>query len=73
MPSKVLAIEDEMPLLEPRPELSDPWLELSYLQGVVFTTGIVEDDHDYIVASGEDDLLCRITFIPKSVFEPVGS
>ncbi|QJE95136.1 glycosidase [Luteolibacter luteus] len=73
MPSKVLAIDDEMPLLEPRPELSDPWSELSYLQGVVFTTGIVEDDHDYIVASGEDDLLCRITFIPKSVFEPAGS
>jgi predicted GH43/DUF377 family glycosyl hydrolase len=71
-PSKVLAIDDQMPLLEPRPELGEPWSGLSYLQGVVFTTGIVEDGDHYIVASGEDDLLCRITHIPKSVFEPAG-
>ena len=70
MPSKVLAIDDQMPLLEPRPELGEPWSALSYLQGVVFTTGIAEDGDHYIVASGEDDLLCRITHIPKSIFDP---
>jgi predicted GH43/DUF377 family glycosyl hydrolase len=71
-PWKVLAIDDQMPILEPRPGLGEAWSELSYLQGVVFTTGIVEDGDDYIVASGEDDLLCRITRIPKSIFDPAG-
>ena len=32
------------------------------------TTGIIENKDNYIVASGELDLCCRITHIPKSVF-----
>jgi hypothetical protein len=35
---------------------------------VVFTTGVVDDGKHFIVASGEDDLACRITRIPKSRF-----
>ena len=41
--------------------------DIIYLKDVVFTTGIVEMDSHYIVASGELDLCCRITHIPKSV------
>jgi predicted GH43/DUF377 family glycosyl hydrolase len=35
---------------------------------VVFTTGIVDADDHVIVASGEADLACRITHIPKTRF-----
>ncbi len=56
------------PLLEAAPDLTRPIEHLMYLRDVVFTTGIVEDGDDYIVASGEADLACRITRIPKSAF-----
>jgi hypothetical protein len=39
-----------------------------YLRDVVFTTGIADAGDHYILASGEADLACRITHIPKSVF-----
>jgi predicted GH43/DUF377 family glycosyl hydrolase len=39
--------------------------DIGYLSEVVFTTGIVEADDHYIIASGEDDLCCRITHINK--------
>jgi beta-1,2-mannobiose phosphorylase / 1,2-beta-oligomannan phosphorylase len=67
-PSVVLEVEDSTPVLEARPELTDSLKSLSYLTGVVFTTGLVEDGGDFIVVSGEDDLACRITRIPKSRF-----
>ncbi|MDB6133962.1 MAG: hypothetical protein JWM59_2205 [Verrucomicrobiales bacterium] len=67
-PAKVLEIHDDTPLLEAKPELVSGIKELLYLTDVVFTTGIVEQDDFYIVASGENDLACRITHIPKSVF-----
>ena len=51
-----------------RPDLSAPWKDLSYLTNVVFTTGILEEEDHFIVASGEDDLVCRISRIPKSRF-----
>ena len=35
---------------------------------VVFTTGIVDAGDHYIVASGEADLACRITHLPKALF-----
>lgn len=56
------------PILEPAPALTDPLRELMYLQNVVFTTGIADGGDHYVVASGEADLACRITHIPKSVF-----
>ena len=67
-PSQVLSVHDEVAVLEPRPELVEPWAALSYLTGVVFTTGIADGGDHFIVASGEDDLACRITHIPKSHF-----
>ena len=67
-PSRVLAVHDTVPLLEARPDLTADLQDLKYLSGVVFSTGIVEHGADYIIASGEDDLACRITHIPKDTF-----
>ena len=39
-----------------------------YVHDVVFTTGIVDAGDHLIVASGEADLACRITHIPKARF-----
>ena len=65
-PSKILQVRDDSPLLEANPDLMEGMRELMYLSDVVFTTGIVEDGDDYIVASGENDLACRITRISKT-------
>jgi predicted GH43/DUF377 family glycosyl hydrolase len=67
-PSRVLHIADETPLLEARPDISPDLEPHRFLRNIVFTTGIVEDGGDYLVASGEDDIACRLTRIPKSVF-----
>lgn len=66
-PSRILRAS-ETPLLEPAPALTKPLSALMYLRDVVFTTGIADGGGHYIVASGEADLACRITHIPKSVF-----
>jgi beta-1,2-mannobiose phosphorylase / 1,2-beta-oligomannan phosphorylase len=56
------------PLLEANPELTRPLEDQMYMRDVVFTTGILDAGDHLIVASGEADLACRITHIPKSVF-----
>lgn len=66
-PSKVLRTE-HAPLLEASPELTRPIEHQMYLRDVVFTTGIADAGDHYVVASGEADLACRITHIPKAVF-----
>lgn len=66
-PSVTIATGTE-PLLEADPQLTAPLADRMYLHDVVFTTGIVEAGDHFIVASGEADLACRITHIPKSVF-----
>lgn len=66
-PTKVIAT-GHAPLLEPSPELTKPLEDLLYLRDVVFTTGVVEAEDRYIVASGEADLACRITHMPKEGF-----
>jgi predicted GH43/DUF377 family glycosyl hydrolase len=66
-PWKVLATSHP-PLLEANPELTRPLEEQMYVRDVVFSTGIVEEADHFIVASGEADLACRITHIPKSAF-----
>ena len=53
------------PLLEPAPALTEPLAELKYLDHVVFTTGLVDGGDVWIGASGEADLACRITHVPK--------
>ena len=69
-PWRILRLEDEVPVLEANPALTAPIADRLYLPTpVVFTTGIADrgDDH-WIVASGEADLACRITHLPKSRF-----
>lgn len=56
------------PLLEPSPALTAPLADLMYLDDVVFTTGIADAGDHFVVASGEADLACRITHVPKSAF-----
>ena len=66
-PSKTVR-SGHLPLLEANPELTRPIEHQMYLRDVVFTTGIADGGDHYVVASGEADLACRITHIPKSVF-----
>lgn len=66
-PGRVIRTEQK-PLLEARPDLTAPIEHQMYLRDVVFTTGIADAGDHYILASGEADLACRITHIPKSVF-----
>ena len=63
-PSRTIAT-CHTPLLEPAPALTEPLRDAMYLDNVVFTTGIVDGGDHWIVASGEADLACRITHIPK--------
>jgi predicted GH43/DUF377 family glycosyl hydrolase len=68
-PWKILRLEDTEPLLQANSALTQPIAHQLYLPTeVVFTTGIVDAGDDYIVASGEADLACRITHIAKSRF-----
>jgi predicted GH43/DUF377 family glycosyl hydrolase len=67
-PSRVLKT-GAAPLLEPAPELTRPLEELIYVRDVVFTTGIADAGDHYVVASGEADLACRITHVPKAAFD----
>ena len=66
-PSVIIATSDT-PVLQPAPHLTEPIKDLMYLDNVVFTTGIADAGDHYVVASGEADLACRITHVPKSVF-----
>ena len=67
-PSKTLR-SDHQPLIEANPALTEPLEEQMYVRDVVFTTGIADAEDHYVVASGEADLACRITHVPKSAFE----
>lgn len=68
-PTRILRLEDGEPLLEANPELTAPIAHQLYLPTpVVFTTGVADAGDRYIVASGEADLACRITHIPKARF-----
>jgi predicted GH43/DUF377 family glycosyl hydrolase len=66
-PAKTIAT-NHAPLLEANPALTAPYADLMYLHDVVFTTGIVDAGDHFVVASGEADLACRITHIPKEAF-----
>ncbi|WP_374758627.1 glycosidase [Sphingomonas sp. GV3] len=68
-PSRILRIEDDVPLLEADPPLTAPIAHQMYLPTpVVFSTGLVDDGDAYLVASGEADLACRMTRIAKTRF-----
>ena len=66
-PSIVLRT-DHAPVLEADPDLTAPLEDRMYVRDVVFTTGIAEHGDVYVVASGEVDLACRITHVPRSRF-----
>lgn len=66
-PARVVETHHE-PLLEASPELTRPLEDKLYIRDVVFTTGIADAGKYFIIASGEADLACRITHIPKSAF-----
>ncbi len=68
-PARILRLEDEQPLLEASPDLTEPYKDQMYVSDVVFTTGVVDAGDHYLVASGEADLLCRITTLPHSAFD----
>ena len=68
-PAKVLHVEDQVPLLESAPELTVFLGEKLYLSNIVFTTGIADGGEFYVVASGENDIACRITHFPKDIFK----
>ena len=68
-PWKVLATS-HAPLLEANVELTRPIEHQMYVRDVVFSTGIADAGDHFIVASGEADLACRITHVPKSAFVP---
>jgi len=67
-PFKIVHLADESPLLETNSILTTNLADQIYLDNVVFTTGIAEHGDDYIIASGELDLACRITRIAKDYF-----
>ena len=67
-PIKILHLEDAAPLLEANAELTAPISQQVYLDDIVFTTGIAAHADDFIIASGELDLACRITRISKDFF-----
>lgn len=67
-PAKVEFIDENEPLLEANPSLTKDLKDAIYLTDVVFTTGIVDGGNHFIVASGELDLACGITLIPKKKF-----
>ncbi|MDQ2753742.1 MAG: glycosidase, partial [Bacteroidota bacterium] len=67
-PSIIKHLSDNIPLLQSSPKLTEVIKHQLYLNDVVFTTGIAEYNHQYIIASGEADLACRITVIDKNYF-----
>ena len=68
-PSRILRLEDQTPLLEANPALTAPIRHLLYLPTpVVFTSGIADGGDHYVLASGEADLACRMTHLPKGRF-----
>jgi predicted GH43/DUF377 family glycosyl hydrolase len=70
-PSLVLHRSDPTPLLSPNPDLTKPIEAQLYIRDVVFTTGVIDAGDHLIVASGEADLACRLTYLSKSFLSPV--
>jgi beta-1,2-mannobiose phosphorylase / 1,2-beta-oligomannan phosphorylase len=67
-PWRILLNDDTNPVLEAMDSLTEKMKDRIYLKNVVFTTGIAENNDHFIVASGELDLACRISSLPKILF-----
>jgi beta-1,2-mannobiose phosphorylase / 1,2-beta-oligomannan phosphorylase len=72
-PLIILHLEDKVPLMEANAELTSVISHQMYIHDVAFTTGIAGHGDDFILASGESDLACRITMISKKYFSTKGS
>ena len=66
-PWEIIHLDLENPILTSNPSLTNKLSNSIYVKDVVFTTGIVEYEGNYILASGELDLCTRITHISKSM------
>ncbi|MBN2281164.1 MAG: glycosidase [Candidatus Marinimicrobia bacterium] len=64
-PWNIKSIDYDHPVMEANPELTVDMEDKIYVRDVVFTTGIINDKNNFIIASGELDICCRITHIPK--------
>lgn len=67
-PHKIIDGNYQEPLIEANKDLTKNLEDQVYIENIVFSTGIVENGSHFIVASGELDLCCRITHIPKKQF-----
>ena len=67
-PAKILKNIEHQPLLEANAGLTSNISNQIYLTDVVFTTGIAAHENNFIIASGELDLACRITKISQDYF-----
>jgi beta-1,2-mannobiose phosphorylase / 1,2-beta-oligomannan phosphorylase len=67
-PTHIKYVEDETPLLESNAALTSVISHQLYIEDVVFTTGIARHEDDFIMASGESDLACRMTRISQNYF-----
>lgn len=67
-PWKILRNEDTRPLLEAMDSLTEKMNDRIYLKNVVFTAGLANFEDHYIIASGELDLACRLSVVPKKTF-----
>lgn len=72
-PLNILRLDDNVPLLEANAAMTSIISHQMYIHDVVFTTGIADHGNDFILASGESDLACRITIISKKYFSIKGS
>jgi predicted GH43/DUF377 family glycosyl hydrolase len=72
-PLAIIHLADDQALLEANPDLVKNISHQVYLEAVVFTTGIAEHGNNLILASGELDLACRITVLPKNYFSVKGT
>ncbi len=67
-PLKVLKQAEQEPLFEAKTELTLNIAHQIYLNDIVFTTGIAKHENDFVIASGELDLACRIIKISQDYF-----
>ncbi len=67
-PWKILSIDYLNPILESDPALTKNLASSVYVKNITFTTGIEKHKDNYIIASGELDLCCRISQINKKYF-----
>jgi len=65
-PWRIKAIDYDNPVMKANPKLTQQLTDRIYVVDVVFTTGIIDAGHHFIVASGELDLCCRITYLSKT-------